>query len=78
LDFQSEAEFYQLLNQLKVEQGWAILQISHDLDVVSRHCDRVICLNRSITCQGTPDIVFSPENLGAAYRPELARYHHHH
>jgi zinc transport system ATP-binding protein len=78
LDFQSEAEFYQLLNQLKVEQGWAILQISHDLDVVSRHCDRVICLNRSITCQGTPDVVLSPENLGVAYGPELARYHHHH
>jgi zinc transport system ATP-binding protein len=78
LDFQSEAEFYQLLNQLKVEQGWAILQISHDLDVVSRHCDRVICLNRSITCQGTPDLVLSPENLVQAYGPELTRYHHSH
>jgi zinc transport system ATP-binding protein len=78
LDFQSEAEFYQILNQLKLEQGWAILQISHDLDVVSRHCDRVICLNRSITCQGTPDVVLSPENLVAAYGPELTRYHHSH
>ncbi len=78
LDFQSEAEFYQLLNQLKLNYGWAILQISHDLDMVSRHCDRVICLNRSIICQGTPDTVLSPENLVAAYSPELTRYHHNH
>jgi zinc/manganese transport system ATP-binding protein len=78
LDFQSEAEFYQLLNQLKVDYGWAILQISHDLDIVSRHCDRVICLNRSITCQGTPTTVLSPENLLTAYGSELTRYHHNH
>jgi zinc transport system ATP-binding protein len=78
LDFQSEAEFYHLLNQLKVDHGWAILQISHDLDIVSRHCDRVICLNRSITCQGTPANVLSPENLVAAYGSELTRYHHNH
>lgn len=78
LDFQSEAEFYQLLNQLKLDYGWAILQISHDLDIVSRHCDRVICLNRSIICQGTPDVVLLPENLVAAYSPEFTRYHHSH
>jgi zinc transport system ATP-binding protein len=78
LDFQSEAEFYHLLNQLKVDHGWAILQISHDLDIVSRHCDRVICLNQSITCQGTPATVLSPENLVAAYGSELTRYHHNH
>ena len=78
LDFQSEAEFYQLLNQLKIDYGWAILQISHNLDMVSRHCDRVICLNRSVICQGTPDTVLLPENLATAYSPELTRYHHHH
>lgn len=46
LDIQSESEFYQLLYQLKQEQGWAILQISHDLEMVRQHCDRVLCLNR--------------------------------
>jgi len=41
LDIRSESDFYQLLHQLKTEQGWAILQISHDLDMVRRHCDRI-------------------------------------
>ena len=55
-----------------------ILQISHDLDMVSRFCDQVICLNRSIVCQGVPNATLSTENLMAAYGPHFTRYHHHH
>ena len=76
LDVRNESEFYQLLHQLKKEQGWAILQISHDLDMVRRSCDRVLCLNRILLCQGTPDHSLSPENLSLAYGPEFVRYHH--
>lgn len=78
LDVQSESEFYQLLYQLKQEQGWTILQISHDLDMVRRHCDRVLCLNRSLLCQGVPEIALAPENLAAAYGSEFVRYRHSH
>ncbi|NJK30138.1 MAG: metal ABC transporter ATP-binding protein [Acaryochloris sp. SU_5_25] len=78
LDMRGETEFYQLLYQLKQEQGWAILQISHDLDMVRRHCDRVLCLNRTLHCQGTPDVTLSVENLSAAYGSEFVRYHHQH
>jgi zinc/manganese transport system ATP-binding protein len=78
LDIRSEADFYQLLQQLKQEQGWAILQISHDLDMVRRNCDRVLCLNRTLLCQGNPDAVLSPDNLSQAYGSEFVRYHHHH
>ncbi len=76
LDARNESEFYQLLYQLKKEQGWAILQISHDLDMVRRSCDRVLCLNRTLLCQGTPDHSLTPENLSLAYGSEFVRYHH--
>lgn len=78
LDYQAEGEFYQLLHQLKVDHGWTMLQISHDLDMVSRFCDQVICLNRSVVCQGLPDVTLSSANLMAAYGPHFTRYHHHH
>ena len=78
LDVRGEAEFYRLLYQLKREQGWAILQISHDLDMVRRQCDRVLCLNRTLLCQGSPEIALSPDNLSAAYGTEFVRYHHSH
>lgn len=78
LDVQGEMDFYQLLYQLKQEEDWAILQISHDLDMVRRHCDQVLCLNRSLLCQGTPDVALAPETLALAYGSEFVRYHHRH
>ncbi|MDJ1177648.1 metal ABC transporter ATP-binding protein [Roseofilum sp. BLCC_M91] len=78
LDISGEAEFYQLLEDLKQEYHWAILQISHDLEMVRKQCDRVLCLNRTLLCQGTPETTLSTENLIAAYGSAFARYHHHH
>ena len=78
LDARGESGFYQLLYRLKQEQGWTILQISHDLEMVRRHCDRVLCLNRTLLCQGSPAIALSPDNLSAAYGSEFVPYHHHH
>jgi zinc transport system ATP-binding protein len=78
LDLRGEAEFYQMLDELKREHGWAILQVSHDLDMVRRYCDRVLCLNRTILCQGKPDATLSPDNLAAAYGTEFVRYRHKH
>ncbi|GAX39744.1 ABC transporter-related protein [Tolypothrix sp. NIES-4075] len=78
VDVQGAADFYALLNELKRQEGWTVLQISHDIDMVSRHCDRVLCLNQTIVCTGKPEIALSPENLLATYSPLFSRYHHHH
>lgn len=78
LDVRGESEFYRLLYELKQEQGWAILQISHDLNMVRRKCDRVLCLNQTLLCQGTPSVALSPDNLAAAYGTEFIRYNHSH
>lgn len=78
LDVCGESEFYRLLNQLKQEQGWAILQVSHDLEMVRRHCDRVLCLNRRLLCQGIPEVTLAPDNLAAAYGSEFVQYRHAH
>ncbi|MBD2184497.1 metal ABC transporter ATP-binding protein [Aerosakkonema funiforme] len=78
VDVSGEADFYALLNELKNEQYWTILQVSHDLDMVNRHCDRVLCLNQTLVCSGSPDIILSPENLLATYGPAFSRYQHRH
>lgn len=78
VDVQGEADFYELLHELKQEQNWTILQVSHDLDMVSRHCDHVLCLNHTVVCQGEPEIALSPQNLLSAYGPTFSRYQHRH
>ncbi|BAZ37264.1 ABC transporter-related protein [Calothrix sp. NIES-4101] len=78
VDAQGTAEFYDLLNELKQQEGWTVLQVSHDIDMVNRHCDRVICLNQTIVCTGKPEIALSPQNLLATYGPNFSYYHHRH
>lgn len=78
LDMQGEAEFYQLLYQLKQTEGWAILQISHDLEMVRQHCHQVLCLNRRLLCQGHPEQALSPESLSQVYGSAFVRYRHRH
>ncbi|MBH8552768.1 metal ABC transporter ATP-binding protein [Nostocaceae cyanobacterium CENA357] len=78
VDVQGTTDFYALLNELKREEGWTVLQVSHDIDMVSRHCDRVLCLNQTVVCTGQPEIALSPQNLLATYGPGFSRYQHHH
>lgn len=78
LDMVAESKFYQLLYELKQEQDWAILQISHDLDMVRQHCDHVLCINRTLRCQGTPEVALSPDSLSTLYDKEFVQYKHSH
>lgn len=45
LDAPLRAEILGLLSELRVEQGLALLLVSHDLTAVERHADRVVVLN---------------------------------
>ena len=78
VDVQGTTDFYALLNELKREENWTVLQVSHDINMVSHHCDRVICLNQTLVCTGKPEIALSPQNLLATYGPGFSRYEHHH
>lgn len=78
VDATGEIEFAVLLNNLKQEHNWTILQVSHDLDLVSKHCDSVICLNRRLLYQGAPSTIFTPENLLHIYGSLVSPTCHHH
>lgn len=71
VDVQGASEFYQLLDRLKQEEDWTILQVSHDIDMVSRYCDRVICFNQTVVADAPPSIALSQENLLATYNPTI-------
>lgn len=82
LDQPGMIAFYQLIDDVRHKTGAAILMVSHDLLVVMRSSDRVICLNGHICCEGTPqDVSTAPEYLalfGGGAEGTLALYRHHH
>ena len=78
LDAPSNEQFQQLLFDLRRQEGWTVLQVSHDLDMVRRSCDQVLCLNRRLRCSGSPDHALSPERLNELYGPNMITYRHQH
>jgi zinc transport system ATP-binding protein len=82
LDQPGEADFYQLIEQVRRETGAGVFMVSHDLHVVMSASDRVICLNHHICCAGTPRVVrAAPEYralFGHGTHGALALYQHDH
>ncbi|WP_028951879.1 metal ABC transporter ATP-binding protein [Synechococcus sp. CC9616] len=77
LDVPSNERFQQLLLELRREEGWTVLHVSHDLDMVRRSSDQVLGLNRRLCCSGTPDNTLTPERLSELYGPNVVPYRHH-
>ncbi|HRO15250.1 MAG TPA: metal ABC transporter ATP-binding protein [Paracoccus sp. (in: a-proteobacteria)] len=81
LDQPGTVAFYRLIEDLRAKTGAAVLLVSHDLLVVMRASDRVICLNGHVCCQGTPqDVSAAPEYraLFGEGQGTLALYRHDH
>jgi zinc/manganese transport system ATP-binding protein len=62
--------------ELRRQEGWTVLQVSHDLEMVRRSSDQVLCLNRSLRCIGTPEVTLSEESVGELYGLNMVPQHH--
>ena len=86
VDLQGQQALYRLLAQLREEQGFAILMVSHDLHFVMAQTDQVLCLNQHVCCSGTAEAVVNhPEYRALFGNTEVGdialythRHNHHH
>ena len=51
--------FYEIVADLREKEDMAIILISHDLNMVAKHADQVVLLNKGVICSGTPEEVFA-------------------
>ncbi len=77
IDIAGQETIYELLHRLQDVQHFALILISHDLTMVYRYADKVLCLNRTQICFGVPREVLTPEELQKIYGETLF-YHHAH
>jgi zinc transport system ATP-binding protein len=82
VDYNGEAELYNLIARLRDDRGFGVLLVSHDLHIVMARSDRVICLNRHVCCSGVPEAVAQHPAYTRLFGAEAARafavYRHHH
>ena len=82
VDFQGQIEMFELIENVRRSRGCGVLVVSHDLHMVMRATDRVLCLNGHICCSGAPEAVSAHPEYVALFGPRAAEsvalYHHHH
>jgi zinc transport system ATP-binding protein len=76
VDEPGEEGIYLLFRRLQREEGLTLLIISHELSLVYRYADNVLCLSRWRTCFGPPLEILTPERLQEVYGAPV-RYHGH-
>lgn len=69
LDLQHQVEICSVLRRLRDEGGLTVVLVSHDLNLVSQYCDRILLLDHGqIVRLGGPGEVIEPEVLESVYR----------
>jgi iron complex transport system ATP-binding protein len=69
LDLQHQVEICSVLSRLKEERGLTVVLVSHDLNLVSQYCDRILLLDQGRVVRfGVPDEVIEPNVLETVYR----------
>jgi len=78
IDIGGEETIYNLLKKLNDEMALTVLLISHDLNIVYKYANSVLCLNKEKICFGPPRDVLDPQALVKLYGGEAGFYAHEH
>jgi iron complex transport system ATP-binding protein len=72
LDLARQAEILDLISDLNLSNGLTVVAAVHDLNVAARYFERLVFLhNASITMEGKPAQVLSPELLHRVYGSQI-------
>ena len=74
VDMRTAENVLHMLGDLN-RQGMTILMTTHDLNAAAAHLPWVVCLNRRVIAQGTPEEIFTVETLNATYRGDMLVIH---
>ncbi|MFO0844718.1 MAG: metal ABC transporter ATP-binding protein [Gemmataceae bacterium] len=78
IDFQMQQSFYNLIGELNSTLGMTVLLVSHDLSMVSRVAQQVLCLKDGrVECQGEPREILRGETLSRVFGAEAGLFVHH-
>jgi iron complex transport system ATP-binding protein len=68
LDINHQIDICSLVARLRAERRLTVVLVSHDLNVASQYCDRVLMLKEGALCRiGAPDETIRPDVLRMVY-----------
>lgn len=54
LDLNQKDKFYNIIRQINKSLGCAVILVSHDLMMMMRYTDKVLCINKHLCCSDSP------------------------
>lgn len=78
IDVGGQETIYSLLHKFWKERNLTILLVTHNLNVVWEHANKVLCLNKKMLCYGKPKHVLTPKRLEKLYGTGIKFYEHKH
>jgi zinc transport system ATP-binding protein len=78
IDLGGQESIYNLLERLKEEKNLTILFVIHELSIVYRLANKVLCLNKRMLCSGVPKEKLTSEAISKLYAGEVKFYQHKH
>ncbi len=78
MDINSAELFYKKISDFGQSTKCATIMASHDLYVVMKNTDRVVCLDARICCQGCPSEVIAHQEFIKLFGKNVAFYQHQH
>lgn len=78
IDEASQEEFYVLLGRLRKEKNFAIIIVSHDLEVVTREVSSMLCMNKKLIYHGNPENFIEGNYAEQMYGKGKKFIHHEH
>jgi zinc transport system ATP-binding protein len=70
IDASSMSGFFDMAEKMRGEWGAGVVIISHEMDLVYKLADKVVCLNNSLIFEGKPEDALSSSSLEKLYGKE--------
>jgi iron complex transport system ATP-binding protein len=68
LDIRHQVEFFNLIKSLNTSQGLTVIAVTHDINLASLYCDRIILLKEGrVRVIGRPEEVITEEHIQDVY-----------
>jgi len=72
LDIRHQIDFFDLTKTLNKEQALTVIAVTHDINLASLYCDRIILLRSgSIHCMGSPEEVIVESHIKEVYETNI-------
>ena len=72
LDIKHQIDFFDLVKTLNKEQALTVIAVTHDINLASLYCDRIVLLRSGyIHCMGSPDEVIDESNIKEVYETNV-------